>query len=187
MTDSDYIMAFQQVVMPIAIEFDPDLVMISAGFDAATDDPLGNCFVTPAGFAHMTHMLKSLAKGKVVACLEGGYNLRATAKSFTAMTRTLLGEPPERLPPHDAGAEMRASPSAVHTIHAVIRTQSRFWKCMYPKTPDAQRRRQLQSKRAHDLIRYAQSRELLDEMGMIELWIMRNVVSKSFENQVLAT
>ena len=58
---------------------------------------------------------------------------------------------------------------------------------MYPKTPDAQRRRQLQSKRAHDLIRYAQSRELLDEMGMIELWIMRNVVSKSFENQVLAT
>lgn len=187
MTDSDYIMAFQQVVMPIAIEFDPDLVMISAGFDAAMDDPLGNCFVTPAGFAHMTHMLKSLAKGKVVACLEGGYNLRATAKSFTAMTRTLLGEPPERLLPHEAGAEMRASPSAVNTIHAVIRTQSRFWKCMYPKTPDVRRRRQLQSKRAHDLIRYAQSRELLDEMGMVELWIMRNVVSRSFENQVLAT
>jgi len=62
--------AFQRVIMPIAIEFDPDLVIISAGFDAAAGDELGGCYVTPAGYAHMTHMLMSLADGKVVVCLE---------------------------------------------------------------------------------------------------------------------
>ena len=62
--------AFQRVIMPIALEFNPDLVIVSAGFDAAAGDTLGGCFVTPAGYAHMTHMLMCLAEGKVVVCLE---------------------------------------------------------------------------------------------------------------------
>lgn len=61
MGDADYLYAFQQVVMPIATEFNPDLVIIAAGFDAAEGDMLGGCKVTPAGYAHMTHMLMSLA------------------------------------------------------------------------------------------------------------------------------
>lgn len=49
----------------------PDLVLaVSAGFDAAAGDELGKCMVTPAGYAHMTHMLMSLANGKIVVCLE---------------------------------------------------------------------------------------------------------------------
>lgn len=44
--------------------------LVSAGFDAAAGDTLGGCYVTPAGYAHMTHMLMSLAHGKVVVCLE---------------------------------------------------------------------------------------------------------------------
>ena len=43
---------------------------VAAGFDAAAGDQLGGCFVTPSCYAHMTHMLKSLANGKVVMCLE---------------------------------------------------------------------------------------------------------------------
>jgi histone deacetylase 6 len=43
---------------------------VSAGFDAAKNDPLGECNVTPEGFAHMTHMLSSLANGKTVLALE---------------------------------------------------------------------------------------------------------------------
>jgi acetoin utilization deacetylase AcuC-like enzyme len=62
--------AFQRVIMPIALEFNPDLVIVSAGFDAAAGDSLGGCFVTPAGYAHMTHMLMCLADGKIVVCLE---------------------------------------------------------------------------------------------------------------------
>ena len=68
--DADYIYAFQKVVMPIAYEFKPQLVIVSAGFDAAAGDPLGGCEVSPAGYAHMTHMLMPLAEGKLVLVLE---------------------------------------------------------------------------------------------------------------------
>ena len=87
MGDADYIFAFQHIVMPVGVEFKPDLVIskcrpmevpaspvadsaVAAGFDAAEGDQLGGCFVTPDCYAHMTHMLMSLAEGKVVACLE---------------------------------------------------------------------------------------------------------------------
>jgi histone deacetylase 6 len=78
--DADYIYAFQKLVMPIAYEFNPQLVigisflnvpnLVSAGFDAAAGDPIGGCEVTPAGYAHMTHMLMPLAEGKLVLVLE---------------------------------------------------------------------------------------------------------------------
>lgn len=45
-------------------------MIVSAGFDAAVGDDLGGCFVTPACYAHMTHMLMSLARGKIAVCLE---------------------------------------------------------------------------------------------------------------------
>lgn len=88
MGDADYLYAFSRIVIPIAYEFAPELVIseskygstcflprqtlrvVSAGFDAAEGDPLGECDVTPAGFAHMTQMLTALAGGKVVAMLE---------------------------------------------------------------------------------------------------------------------
>ena len=90
MGDADYMYAFRNVVLPIAAEFDPDLVLgtffqivppvepaternaVSAGFDAAEGDEIGACFVTPACYAHMTHALMTLAGGKVVVCLEVG-------------------------------------------------------------------------------------------------------------------
>ena len=181
MTDADYMLAFQQVVMPICIEFDPDLVMISAGFDAAAGDPLGQCFVSPAGFAHMTHMLMQLAKGRVVACLEGGYNLGATSRSFVAMTRTIMGEPPERM------GDMTPTPSAVTTLQRVIRQQSRFWKCLYPKDLQLDRKRELGSERLHDVLRKWQSKVLFDNFRMVSLFILRQQISRSYKNQVMAT
>lgn len=181
MRDADYLLAFQQIVMPIAIEFNPDLVMISAGFDAAAGDPLGQCFVSPAGYSHMTHMLMQLAKGKVVACLEGGYNLRSTAISALAMTRTLMGEPPERV------EELTPTPSAVQTIQTVIQTQSQFWKCLHPKVKAIQHVKKLESERLHDVIREWQSRNLWENYRMSEMTIRRAKISKSCSDQVLAT
>lgn len=86
MGDGDYMYAFQNVVMPIATEFDPDFVIgmfrrkhqaqradfcpVASGFDAAAGDELGGCYVTPPCYAHMTHMLMSLAGGKIAVCLE---------------------------------------------------------------------------------------------------------------------
>ncbi|TCD63038.1 Histone deacetylase hda1 [Steccherinum ochraceum] len=117
MGDADYIHAFQQIVMPIAVEFAPDLVIVSAGFDAADGDVLGECHVTPAGYAHMTHMLSSLAGGKMVVALEGGYNLDAISNSCLAVAKILVGEAPPVLPP------LVASQIAAETVWQVAMVQ----------------------------------------------------------------
>ncbi|BEI85282.1 hypothetical protein CcaverHIS002_0506830 [Cutaneotrichosporon cavernicola] len=120
--DGDYIYAFQKIVMPIAYEFAPDLVIISAGFDAADGDQLGCCNVTPAGYGHMTHMLCALAGGKVVVALEGGYNLRAISDSSLAVAQVLLGETPAEI------GQVQASELATEVIHEVAKVQSKYWK-----------------------------------------------------------
>ena len=58
--DKDYIFACEQVFFPIIREFKPDLMIISAGFDSAEGDHLGQIGVTPAGFAYMTWQLRNL-------------------------------------------------------------------------------------------------------------------------------
>ncbi|EMC96258.1 hypothetical protein BAUCODRAFT_69749 [Baudoinia panamericana UAMH 10762] len=181
MGDADYIYAFQQVVMPIATEFEPDLVIIAAGFDAAEGDMLGGCFVTPAGYAHMTHMLMSLAQGKVAVCLEGGYNLQSIARSACAVGRTLMGEPPDRL------TNLNPTRSGVEDVKMVARQQSKFWSCLYPKDLSAQLAGPLHGERMHDLVRRTQAAELWEQHQMTPLFIHRDKLSKSFENQVLAT
>ncbi|KAF2423171.1 putative histone deacetylase [Tothia fuscella] len=181
MTDGDYIYAFQQIVMPCAQEFDPDLVIISAGFDAAEGDLLGGCMVSPGGFAHMTSMLMTLADGKVVACLEGGYNLRSIAKSTLAVTRTLMGEAPERL------KETTPTDSGVDTVRMVVSTHSQYWKCLYPKDKLKLRLEKLGGERLHDILRQKQAQDWGQEFGMDPLYINRAKISKSFEKEVLAT
>lgn len=181
MGDADYIYAFQQVVMPIATEFDPDLVIIAAGFDAAEGDMLGGCKVTPAGYAHMTHMLMSLAQGRVAVCLEGGYNLESIARSATAVARTLMGEPPERL------EDMEPAISAVDDIKTVLRQQSRFWSSLYPKDMSMRLAGPLNGQRMNAVVRQWQATTLWDEYEMSPLFIYNRGLSRSFENQVLAT
>ena len=99
MGDEEYVRAFKQVFMPIAHEFNPDLVLISAGFDAARGDPLGGCDITAAGYGEMTQMLMELAGGRIVLALEGGYNLDSISHAFAACTSALLGQTlPRRAP-----------------------------------------------------------------------------------------
>lgn len=66
--DAEYLAAFRTVVMPIAREFAPDIVLVSAGFDAAIGHPapLGGYVVSPACFGHLTRELMQLADGKVL-------------------------------------------------------------------------------------------------------------------------
>lgn len=185
MGDADYIYAFQQIVMPIAQEFDPDLVIIAAGFDAAEGDMLGGCHVSPAGYAHMTHMLMSLAGGKVAVCLEGGYSLLNIAWSATAVARTLMGEPPDRL------NDIVPTETGIDDVKLVVRQQSKFWACLHPKDPSARLAvlgtPQIHGERMHDLVRKWQATKLWEEYDMTPLFIHRTSISESFENQVLAT
>ena len=95
-----------QVVDPLARSFSPQLMLISAGYDAHRDDPLAECELTEEGYAAMTRSLRrtSEALGVPVGCvLEGGYALGALARSVAA-TLAALNEPlPE--PEPDAGAD----------------------------------------------------------------------------------
>ena len=90
--DKDYIFACEQVFFPIIREFKPDLMIISAGFDCAEGDQLGQVGVTPAGFAYMTWALRNL-QPKTAVILEGGYDLEALERSSEAVVRTLLVNP----------------------------------------------------------------------------------------------
>jgi histone deacetylase 6 len=184
MGDAEYIYAFQQIVMPIATEFNPDLVIVSAGFDAAEGDLLGGCFVTPACYGHMTHIM-SLAKGKIVVCLEGGYNLRSIARSALAVTRVLMLEPPDRLR-DDLPAP---KDSAVLTIDQVKRQHSRYWKCMYPKQLDKTHPGYTDTHRLHEVIRQWQSQRLSQEYAMspLPLQINKAPLAQTFEHNVIAT
>ncbi|KAJ5626517.1 histone deacetylase [Penicillium herquei] len=195
MGDGDYLFAFQQVIMPIASEFNPDLVIVASGFDAAAGDVLGGCFVTPACYSQMTHMLMTLANGKLAVCLEGGYNFHSISVSALAVTKTLMGEPPERL--HDADP----SSDGIATVRRVMNIQGAYWRCMYPKPPS----QPVWSTRLHgmpmspifdesvkltnmeDLLREVQSKNLYQTAKLTPLYIYRTSISKSFENQVLAS
>jgi histone deacetylase 6 len=86
--DKDYIFACEQVFFPVIKEFAPDLIIISAGFDSALGDPLGNIGVSPVGYAYMTQGLRSIQK-KLAVVLEGGYDLNALRRSSEAVIRML--------------------------------------------------------------------------------------------------
>ncbi|KAK4241069.1 histone deacetylase clr3 [Achaetomium macrosporum] len=181
MGDGEYMAAFQKIVMPIAHEFNPDLVIISAGFDAAAGDELGACFVSPACYAHMTHMLMSLAGGKVAVCLEGGYDLEAISKSALAVAQTLMGEPPPKM------EIPKISREAAKVLAKVQAYQAPYWECMRPGVVDVQDLQAQESSRLHDVVRTAQRQVLSQKHGMLPLYIQRDVLFKSFENQVLVT
>jgi acetoin utilization deacetylase AcuC-like enzyme len=90
-------------VEPIGRAFDPELVLVSAGFDIHRDDPLGGMGVTAAGFAELMDVCLSVAsgaaRGRLVAVLEGGYDLDGIAEATAAVVGRMLGR---ALPPLDA-------------------------------------------------------------------------------------
>jgi len=181
MRDGDYMHAFQKIVLPCAQEFDPDLVIIAAGFDAADGDQLGKCHVSPTGFAHMTQMLMSLAQGKILACLEGGYNLESIAKSAVAVTKTLMGEPPARL------TDWQVSQSGVSTIQMVISAQARYWNNLYPKESMATRTERLEDDLLQTRYRDGQAASLALSHGMIKLYAKTRDKKISTDTMVLAS
>uniref|UniRef100_A0A8C3HW15 Protein deacetylase HDAC6 n=1 Tax=Chrysemys picta bellii TaxID=8478 RepID=A0A8C3HW15_CHRPI len=125
MGDAEYLAAFHRLVLPVAYQFAPELVLVSAGFDAARGDPLGGYLVSPEGYAHMTHLLLGLAGGRVVLVLEGGYNLVSISESMTMCTRTLLGDP---LP--ELGRLQAPHPSALHSLARASAEHRRYWACL---------------------------------------------------------
>ncbi|KAA1103201.1 Histone deacetylase hda1, variant 2 [Puccinia graminis f. sp. tritici] len=187
MCDADYIYAFQRLVMPIAMEFDPDFVIVSAGFDAAKNDPLGECNVTPEGFAHMTHMLTSLASGKTVLALEGGYHLESLALSATECIKVLMGEAPPKL-----GCAMVASDVATETVDECLKIQSAFWKSLPRQGLSAKYELEMDglSIPLGDVLKMHRSYDLYEAHGLCTIPShdqQSSGLSKSYQNQIMVT
>ncbi|GFR95173.1 histone deacetylase, partial [Elysia marginata] len=130
MGDAEYLAAFRTLLMPIAREFKPECVLVSAGYDAAKGHPtaLGGYEVSPQCFGHMTREVMSLADGKVVLALEGGYDISSICDSAELSVRALLGD---ELPPIRE-EELNRPPCkpAVETLDAAIQIQAQHWPCV---------------------------------------------------------
>ena len=84
--DAEYVAAFGDLVGPVVTAFDPELVLVSAGFDAHVDDPLAGMEVTEAGFTELARRSAQLGH-RVAAVLEGGYNLATLPRLVDAALR----------------------------------------------------------------------------------------------------
>jgi len=126
-SDEDYQTVFAHVVLPVLRQFEPDLLIVSAGFDAHERDPLGGMRLTTPAFAAMTLELRAVAEaccgGRMVAAVEGGYDLQAFAASLDAVIEALSGPPAEANWPASGIASTRGD-AAVAVVRPV---QAPFW------------------------------------------------------------
>jgi acetoin utilization deacetylase AcuC-like enzyme len=135
--DATYLAAFDRVILPIANEFSPDLVLISAGQDASTMDQLGRMAVTSEGYRQMTQRMINLADahagGRLVAMQEGGYSeiyapyCTLAIIETMAGTRTGIAEPltRERMLTQPQTTSVGADGEAA--LQAIINQQAQFW------------------------------------------------------------
>lgn len=132
MGDDEYIYVCENLAFPIIEEFQPELILISAGFDSAEGDPLGGFKLSPAGYAYMTQRLMELAP-KTVAVLEGGYNIEVIAECAEAVVRVLQGQklPIEEIKANRSVDEMymNAKPhdEAKRVVGAVAKQIHKVW------------------------------------------------------------
>ncbi len=115
--DGDLAAALTDVLGPAAEAFRPDLVLVSAGFDAHRADPLGGMQCTADGFAALCGVVRDLADrhadGRLALVLEGGYDLAALAASVRACVQVLAGETPPPLASPGVGARALQAAAAV--------------------------------------------------------------------------
>ncbi len=123
----DYGAVFSGAVVPILRQFEPDLLIVSAGFDAHERDPLGGMRLTSDAFAAMTADLRAVAeeccRGRVVAVTEGGYDLEALGTSLDASIATLDGPPAPVTWPSSGISSARGRAA----LDAVRHAQAAFW------------------------------------------------------------
>jgi acetoin utilization deacetylase AcuC-like enzyme len=131
--DAEYTKIFEEILEPIALEYKPDIVFVSAGFDIYYQDPLGGMQVTPRGFANLTRIVMDFAEkvchGRLVFVLEGGYHLEGLRDSVREVLQTLRGD--LLGDGRDQKIRDNLDPSLIDHILAKVRdTQKVFWKSL---------------------------------------------------------
>jgi acetoin utilization deacetylase AcuC-like enzyme len=124
--DAEYLAVYERILKPIALEYDPELVLVSAGFDPYVKDPLGGMEVTGDGFGNLASIVRKIADamcgGKVLLTLEGGYNPDGLREGVRSVLQALTG-PAWTVPVMDA-------PAAERVIQSIIARQKKYWKSL---------------------------------------------------------
>ena len=132
-----YLAAMEEVVLPSIRQFDPDMVLISAGQDASVQDPLGRMTATVPLFSEMTRLVRAMADevcdGRLVALMEGGYSNYYAPYCTAAVVEGLMSDPPIALTdPYSPRSEAQPFTTTVGldqraAIDAVKAIQSEWW------------------------------------------------------------
>lgn len=126
MGDDEFIKIFNDILTPVIDQYEPEFILVSAGFDTYAEDPLGGMKVTPEGFAQMTRLLTDAAGkhcgGKIVFLLEGGYNLDGLWICTKEVTEELL----------DKKKSDYSNPNEKTAVDEILenvkKTYSKYWK-----------------------------------------------------------
>lgn len=125
MGNAEYNEIFKRILIPLCDEFTPQFIIVSAGFDAHRDDPLGGMVLTEKGYGVLTGLLKIIAEkyadNILLFVLEGGYHLEALKNSVKKVLEVLQGKKPESI-------SEKPSLEAIEIIERVIKFNKRYWK-----------------------------------------------------------
>ena len=126
--DLEYATVFRKVLVPVAQEFKPQIILVSAGFDLYFGDPLGGMSVTPIGVAYLTRVIKELAEkfcqGRILLTLEGGYSLQGLTDCTAAVILELVGR---SIIPLDRLEDIQFRDVDLEVLHQIRVVLGKFW------------------------------------------------------------
>jgi len=125
--DAEYLAVYTKILEPVALEYMPELILVSAGFDPFEKDPLGGMKMTGDGFGALAGLVQDIARrtcdGKVLITLEGGYNPEGLRNGVRAVLQTLLGRP--------APAPKNAPSAGVDGVmERIVGVHKKYWKSL---------------------------------------------------------
>jgi len=127
--EEDYIAIFERLLRPVALDFMPDMILVSAGFDIHDRDPLGGMKVSSEGFAGIIASIMDIAEqccnGKMVITLEGGYNVKAQSDSVKAILKEISGITKTEF----AGLAKTANEAKIeYALKPIVEIHKHYWK-----------------------------------------------------------
>ncbi len=127
--DAEYGMFFNEIIVPVLDQFEPEILLVSAGQDAYRLDPLAGMSLTYNGYYNMAAELAGVAErwseGRMLLCLEGGYHLEGQAGAIVHVLNALGGW---NLPINEKTPELKPSDSAIRRLEEVRLIQKNYWK-----------------------------------------------------------
>jgi acetoin utilization deacetylase AcuC-like enzyme len=127
-TNEDYLHVFQNILRPIGEEYNPEFILVSAGFDIFQADPLGGMHISEDGFGALTSILMELAasisNNRLLLTLEGGYHIQGQCQSVKQVLLHLCGNPPP------TEVEEKLSLSLAQEIKPVYDIHKHYWKTL---------------------------------------------------------